>query len=169
MAFRIVMLAGLALAGPGVDDARILGRSGGTVARGLLAVAVVLVVAGCGSEPAPAVTSAAAALTVSGSVTVKGGPPQVLTENELTCRGGGGFDDLRQGAQVVVTDAAGTTIALGQLSGGSWKRGVGCIFLFTVPDVPGGEKFYGVEISHRGRAQYTAAQIAAPLAMEIGS
>ncbi|MEU4578946.1 hypothetical protein [Nonomuraea sp. NPDC023979] len=110
----------------------------------------------------------APALTVDGSVTVRGEPPAVLTNNELSCTTGGGFDDIRQGAQVVVTDAAGKTIALGELSAGSWKRNVGCIFLFNVEDVPAGEKFYGVEVSHRGRVQYTAGQLAEPLALDIG-
>jgi hypothetical protein len=119
-------------------------------------------------ETVTAVSPAATPLKVDGQVTVRGEPPAVLTDNELTCRGGGGFDDLREGTQVVVTDAAGKTIALGQLGAGSWKRNVGCIFLFTVPDVPAGEKFYGLEISHRGRVQYTAAQLAAPVELSIG-
>ncbi|MDX3110160.1 hypothetical protein [Nonomuraea angiospora] len=112
--------------------------------------------------------SAASPITVEGSVTVRGDRPAVLTENELTCTTGGGYNDIRQGAQVVVTDAAGKTIALGQLGAGSWKRDTGCIFLFTVADVPAGEKFYGIEVSHRGRVQYTAAQVSAPVELSIG-
>lgn len=112
--------------------------------------------------------SASPPLTVEGSVTVRGEPPAVLTDNELTCVTGGGYDDIREGAQVVVTDAAGKTIALGQLGAGSWKRGVGCIFLFTVADIPAGEKFYGIEVSHRGKVQYTAAQMSAPIELSIG-
>lgn len=109
------------------------------------------------------------ALTVAGSMTVTGDRPQVVTEDELTCTTGGGYDDIRQGAQVVVTDAAAKTIALGQLGPGSWKRGVGCIFLFSVADVPADGEFYGVEVSHRGRVQYTAGQLVEPLDLELGN
>jgi hypothetical protein len=137
------------------------------LALGAVAAVVLVLIAGSEADP-HAPPSPAAALTVDGSVTVVGGHPQVQTENELTCTGGGGFDDIRQGAQVVVTDAAGKTIALAQLDAGSWKRDVGCIFLFTVPDVPGGEKFYGIEVSHRGRVQYSARQLAAPLELSLG-
>jgi len=107
------------------------------------------------------------ALTVSGSVTVHGEHPQVVTANELTCVTGGGYDDIREGAQVVVTDASGATIAVGRLGFGSWKRNVGCVFLFEL-EVPGGHDFYGIEVSHRGRLQYPAEQLAAPLDLTLG-
>ncbi|MEV0616179.1 hypothetical protein AB0I81_22890 [Nonomuraea sp. NPDC050404] len=134
----------------------------------LVALAGLAVVATVWLRPESVAGVPSGSLSVDGQVTVRGEPPAVLTDNELTCRGGGGFDDLREGAQVVVSDAAGKTIALGQLGAGSWKRGVGCIFLFTVADVPGGLDFYGVEVSHRGRVQYTAAQLAAPVELSIG-
>jgi hypothetical protein len=152
------------------DDARVKVLAVSVVAvlaLGAIAAAVLVLMPGSGAEP-QASPSPAAARTVSGSVLVVGSSPQVVTTNELTCTTGGGFDDIRQDAQVVVTDAAGKTIALGQLGGGSWKRDVGCIFLFTVPDVPAGEKFYGIEVSHRGRVQHTAEQLAAPLELSIG-
>ena len=134
--------------------------------RALLVVAAVVVLAGCGTSPAPAATPST--LTVDGSVLVRGSSPQVVTEDELTCVTGGGYTDVREGAQVVVTDAAGKTIGLGLLGAGSWKRNVGCIFLFTVSDVPVGQRFYGVEVSHRGRVQYAAAEMSSPIEMSIG-
>jgi hypothetical protein len=112
--------------------------------------------------------SPAAVLTVEGSVLVRGSYPQVVRVSESRCAGGGGFDDIREGTQVVVTDAAGKTIALGQLTAGGRKGGVGCMFLFVVENVPAGLDFYGIEVSHRGRVQYTAAQLAAPIELSIG-
>lgn len=89
-----------------------------------------------------------------------------------TCAGRGGFGDIREGTQVVVTDEAGTTIALGRLRDSSpyVEAGVGitCTFHFAIHDVPSGKKFYGVEISHRGRVQYTEDQLGAPLRLNLG-
>ncbi|MEV4096953.1 hypothetical protein [Streptosporangium saharense] len=104
---------------------------------------------------------------MSGTVTVADFSA-VRTTNEVTCVTTGGYSDIQEGAQVVVTDASGTTVALGRLAYGSWNRHTGCVFLFNVPDVPGGHKFYGVEVGHRGRLQYTAEQVAQPLALTIG-
>ncbi|WP_326644568.1 hypothetical protein OIE67_25690 [Nonomuraea fuscirosea] len=131
-------------------------------------VLVIVLLPDTAATPRPSTSAAPATQTVSGSVLVRGSSPQVLTENELACTTGGGYDDIRQGAQVVVTDAAGKTIALGQLGAGGWKRDVGCSFLFTVPEVPAGEKFYGIEVSHRGRVQYTAEQMTTPIELSIG-
>lgn len=85
-----------------------------------------------------------------------------------SCATTGGYADIRRGAQVVVTDASSATIALGQLGYGSWDRQKGCVFLFTVADVPAGHRFYGVEVTHRGRLQFSAEQVAEPLALTIG-
>lgn len=73
------------------------------------------------------------------------------------CWGSGGYGDLKQGAQITVTDAGGKVIALGQLGAGRMS-GDACVMLFTL-DVPAGHDFYGVEISHRGVVRYTADQM----------
>ncbi len=83
-----------------------------------------------------------------------------LTENALTvgdkCAGTGGYDDIINGASVTVYGAKGDVIATGQL-GDSKKTGVGaCEFQVAIPDVPKGEKFYKVEVSHRGTIQLSA-------------
>ncbi|MEU0589958.1 hypothetical protein [Streptomyces ardesiacus] len=83
-----------------------------------------------------------------------------LTENALvvgdTCEGTGGYDDISNGTSVTVYGAKGDVIATGHL-GDSEKAGYGsCIFDVSVPDVPKGEKFYKVEVSHRGTIQLTA-------------
>lgn len=83
-----------------------------------------------------------------------------LTEKALadgnTCEGTGGYDDISNGTSVTVYGAKGDVIATGRL-GDSEKAGYGgCIFDVAVPDVPKGEKFYKVEVSHRGTIQLTA-------------
>lgn len=86
------------------------------------------------------------------------------------CLGIGGYSDISTGAQVVVTDAAGKTIAVGTLGQGStdntpsktsfgsttYKR---CVIPFTVAGIPTGEDFYGVQVGHRGAIQQTEAQL----------
>ncbi|MEU7470761.1 hypothetical protein AB0A94_19890 [Streptomyces sp. NPDC044984] len=68
---------------------------------------------------------------------------------EELCSGTGGYSDIDFGAQVNVTDAAGTLVAVGSLGFGE-KTELGCEFPFTVDDITPGSKFYTVEVSHRG-------------------
>lgn len=93
--------------------------------------------------------------------------------NPLHCEGWKGYDDIKPGAQVVVTDAAGKTIAVGSLASGLPKRdpnddqrAVSCSLEFNV-DAPGGNEFYGVEVSHRGRLQYPPDRFAQPLELSF--
>lgn len=72
------------------------------------------------------------------------------------CRGTGGYDDVREGAQVVVKDGGGKIIASTSLSSGkvarpeyTWR----CQFEFTIEDVPKAD-FYQIEVSHRGALTY---------------
>jgi len=137
-----------------------------------LALLAALAVPACsGAEAAKPST-----ISITGSITVPGG----LTEGGLeggagqVCVMDGGYSDVREGAQVVVSDDKSTTIAIGRLGGGRlvlpdpdyWSTRK-CVFPFTV-SAPAGHPFYGVEVSHRGRLQYTAAQLAVPLALTLG-
>jgi len=38
----------------------------------------------------------------------------------------------------------------------SLSAGYGCAFTFSVPDVPAGESFYQVEVTHRGKINVSA-------------
>ena len=67
-----------------------------------------------------------------------------------TCSGKATYEDVREGAQVVITDPAGTTVALGHLGLGKPKEPVGCGFPISVPDVPAGHRIYGVAIPGHG-------------------
>jgi len=85
------------------------------------------------------------------------------------CIAGGGYGDI-SGAQVVVSDAAGKTIATTQLQEAGILHlagGANCVYDFAMA-VPGGEKFYGIEVSHRGRLQYSPEQLRTEIALKVG-
>jgi len=88
------------------------------------------------------------------------------TEGEVCQTLGGGYDDLPN-AQVVVTDAAGTVIATTNLDDGRYlpsPRGCQWRFLLTIPE---GSTFYGIEVAHRGRLQYSREQLSKPLELTL--
>ncbi|AHH93724.1 hypothetical protein [Kutzneria albida] len=75
------------------------------------------------------------------------------------CYGTGGYNDIGKGAAVTVYGASGQVLAVGSLVSGQQGTGsLSCVFAFTVPDVPVGEKFYQVEVSHRGKVTVQADQ-----------
>lgn len=85
-----------------------------------------------------------------------------LTDRAVPGDGGGctaaydsGYDDIAEGASVTVYGAKGDVIATGEL-GKSKYVDYTCEFGIAVPDVPKGEKFYKVEVSHRGTIQLSA-------------
>jgi hypothetical protein len=73
-----------------------------------------------------------------------------------SCHGSGGYDDIGDGASVTVYDAAGKVEAVGAITKPYSLAVPGCSFSIVVPDVPNGEKFYQIEISHRGKVTVTA-------------
>ncbi|MFB7341863.1 hypothetical protein [Streptomyces hydrogenans] len=76
----------------------------------------------------------------------------VVSDGTGGCEGSNGFDDITEGAAVTVYDASGTVVATGEL-GESTRQGGACSFDVLVPDVPTGEGFYQVEVTHRGTIQ----------------
>ena len=83
------------------------------------------------------------------------------------CRGTGGYADIEAGAQVVVYDNAGKSLAAGELGPGA-EDATGCLYPFTVTGVPvGGGGPYSVEITHRGKIVFTRTQ-AGYLQMSLG-
>lgn len=82
--------------------------------------------------------------------------------DEHGCTGFSGYDDIAAGTSVTVYDAAGKVVAEGSLDGGKYADPTdntsACVFLFTVPGVPKGTKFYQVEISHRGKITASVAE-----------
>lgn len=71
------------------------------------------------------------------------------------CWGTGGYDDMVGGAQVVVKDASGTSVAVSQLNAGAPETSVACRFDFVVKGVPAGGSVYSLEVSHRGSYSFT--------------
>jgi hypothetical protein len=84
------------------------------------------------------------------------------------CSGSGGYRDIQAGAQVVVTDAAGTVVAVGSLSVGIAETFMICRFGFGVAGVPAGRGFYGVEVTHRGQVRYAEADLKSPIEVTLG-
>ncbi|MDF3301208.1 hypothetical protein [Streptomyces tropicalis] len=72
------------------------------------------------------------------------------------CEGTGGYDDISEGASVTVYGASGDVIATGHLGDSASVSYGTCNFDISVPGAPKGEKFYKVEVSHRGTVQLTA-------------
>lgn len=75
------------------------------------------------------------------------------------CKGGydSGYDDIAEGTSVTVYGAGGEVVATGALGDSELgEDGTTCTFAVSVDDVPKGEKFYKVEVSHRGTVQLTA-------------
>lgn len=139
--------------------------------RSLIGLAAAFVLAGCSSVPAPVSEPVPEPFSVTGKMTVTGtGPLDYWTGGQgSACQNGGGYGDINLGTQVVVSDASGKTLALGRLGPGTVSDAAGrsCSFPFVVSGVPAGHEFYGIEIAHRGRLQYTADQIQQPLSLEL--
>ncbi|WP_331740519.1 hypothetical protein OG613_46475 (plasmid) [Streptomyces sp. NBC_00015] len=78
------------------------------------------------------------------------------SETGSGCEGTGGYDDIAEGASVTVYGADGDVIATGSLGDSETITFGTCKFGVAVEDVPKGEKFYKVEVSHRGTVQLSA-------------
>jgi hypothetical protein len=74
-----------------------------------------------------------------------------------------GYDDIRDGAEVQVTDASGRILAVGNLTGS------GCHYSFTIPNVPAGLSLYGIQVGHRGAVHYSETELRAGPALSLGS
>jgi hypothetical protein len=70
---------------------------------------------------------------------------------------GGGYSDISDGAQVAVADSTGKTLALGELSGGTYGPD-GIVFSFHVDDVPDAD-IYSIEVTHRGAVKFSRKQL----------
>lgn len=155
------------------------GRNG--LATVVVVLAVLLVVAAGiatwaltrGSDSPPAVASTASAsagtLPIAGTLVLVNSSGVLNIDNEH-CQGMGGYQDIRPGTSITVTDATGTTIGVGSLLQGL-MIGSGatrtCSFPFAV-EVPAGKSFYGVEIAHRGRVNFPEADLRKPVQLSLG-
>lgn len=94
--------------------------------------------------------------TLNGQMALTGDHVPTGDTNE-DCTGYSGYDDIAKGAGVTVYDSAGKVVATGALGTGKPKGGA-CSFPVSVAGVPGGSKFYQVEVSHRGKITVSSAE-----------
>jgi hypothetical protein len=76
--------------------------------------------------------------------------------------------DVRAGAQVVVRNADGKDVGLGQLGAGKFDNGSSCLVPFEIDDVPTGSDIYSVEVAHRGEVKFSRAD-AGHLSITLGN
>ncbi|MFD8211492.1 hypothetical protein ACFV2S_34510 [Streptomyces sp. NPDC059695] len=98
---------------------------------------------------------------LNGTMSLVGGPSQVSSMGESSCRGIGGYDDILPGASVTVYDAAGAAVGTGSLGepeydDSNFTTRV-CRFPVSVAGVPKGSAIYQVEVTHRGKISLRAA------------
>ncbi|MGW0692564.1 hypothetical protein [Streptomyces sp. NPDC002738] len=77
---------------------------------------------------------------------------KVVRTDGTGCKGTRSYEDGAEGTCVAVHDAAGGVATTGNLGSSKYAEGY-CSFKVAVDDVPKGEKFYQVEVPHRGKAQ----------------
>lgn len=77
------------------------------------------------------------------------------------CDGSGGYNDIDQGAEVVIADDRGTTLTITTLDAGTVQTDGNCQFPFTA-SVPAGKGYYGITVTHRGTVKFPESDMSAP-------
>jgi hypothetical protein len=120
---------------------------------------LVLVVAGAGIGIGLSLGTGSSTETVHGQLQLT---DFNLGSSSGPCSGSGGYSDLTQGAQILVENGAGATIATGTLGAGNHPaadpQGIFCDFPFTV-SVPANATFYQFKIGTRGGPSYSLDQM----------
>jgi hypothetical protein len=136
--------------------------------RRLVVIALALVgIVGCGTKAAPT-------HLVGGTFTLEEGTLSA-TKGASCSSKSSGYDDVRAGTTVVVSDGDGKVLATGQLGPGQLGPHVVqnmsyCVFPIAVPSVPEAP-FYRVEVGNRGAQTYSLADMQAKnwtLALTLG-
>jgi hypothetical protein len=78
-----------------------------------------------------------------------------------------GYEDLRTGASVAVTNAGGDVVGISSLVDIE-RSSRECRYSFDVPGVPDGSPSYGIEVGNRGVVTYTRDQLADPVELPVG-
>lgn len=113
------------------------------------------------SSPKVSGTSTAGASEKPGVTTVEGNltvPSDGKGTEGAPCTTGPGYEDVKQGTTVKVSNPDKTVIAQGQLPLPTIEDGQ-CLFEFLIENVPSGFDSYGVEIGDRGILDYSADEI----------
>lgn len=122
-------------------------------------IVLVLLLAGCAPAASPSPSDSAHVIT--GSITLYGTDVWEFagSNSSSPCKGEGGYNDVSEGAQVLVRDGEGGILATGHLlAGASLGERTNCVFMFSVSNV-GNAAFYAIEVSHRGELTYSAAEM----------
>jgi hypothetical protein len=123
------------------------------LAAGLIGLATGAAIVG-GAWAATGISSGPGTFTLTGSFALT---DSVIDDTSTDCRGSDGYDDIAEGTSVTVYNAAGDVVATGSLGDSTRGDDYGpCTFKVAVDGVPKGEKFYKVEVSHRGTVQLAA-------------
>jgi len=131
------------------------------------------------AQPAAVVTSSAPSPTAAlvEPITVTGFldlvDPDMHWKVGKPCEGDGGYADISVGAQVIISDSTGKTVALTGLIGGNGMRSddfksVVCSFGFISFTVPPGAGFYGIAIGHRDPLMYSESDLADDIHLSLG-
>jgi hypothetical protein len=109
----------------------------------------ILVSSGCSSA------KAAQTIPISGTVTLVDSDSAAAWAVTNKCTGAGGYSDIKTGAEVVISDDGGKTLAISSLTAPMLSGDVAgrCIFGFAA-DVPPGKHFYSVTVTHRGAVKF---------------
>lgn len=140
---------------PAVPAAETPKRRLSPLAAGLVGLAVGAgLVGGIWAITANSGPDAPATFTMEGSFALT---EKASSDGDGGCEGSydSGYDDISEGTSVTVYGASGDVVATGHL-GQSELAGSACVFDIAIDDVPKGEKFYKVEVSHRGTVQVSA-------------
>lgn len=156
----LVIIAGSAIAGAYAVQGDVEQRISGLEARVSLLEQEVASLKADGIEATPASET----YTIEGTVQLRQDrdEPVIYLDALGHCSGTRGYDDIQTGANVVILDGSGTTLATTTLetaddSDGSRPRSNICEFQFTV-EVPAAD-FYTLEIGRRGAPTYSFAEM----------
>ena len=126
------------------------------MSRTLLTAATLATLAACQSGPTG--PAAPTTFTVRGNVSIVAGYPSGLVGRTCDTSQRPGATDMAPGAQVVVYDNAGKSLAVGMLTEGTILAGGICLMPFVVFGVPEGAGPVAVEVTHRGKVAFTRAE-----------
>jgi hypothetical protein len=140
-------------------------------------LALAFLLAGCSASHAKT-AARPKTFTVTGTLTVSDAYTGTTRAADYgsACTAADGYSDIKEGVDVVVSDSAGTTVALGSLTKGmitdpaAYVSASGpCDFVFTVDSVPAGKRFYRVAVGHRGVQTFSEAALRKHVALTLGS
>jgi hypothetical protein len=124
-----------------------------------LLVVVILLLSGGGDGESKAKGGDAKGGDTKDNVFTASGDVTLITSDLISangrCQGQQGYSDLQEGAQVVIRDASGDTVAVDSLRVGVKEDSATCRFAFIVHDVPSGKGPYSIEVTHRGEIAFT--------------